>query len=87
MKLHAWMKISGMKQARLARLAGISNQRVTRILRHGLIPHPDEMVSFYWITLGAVRPEDFYDLGTCPADLKVILPPLPLLHANQKEPS
>ena len=61
----------------MARLMGISNQRMTRILKHGLIPHHDEIVKFYWISFGAVRPEDWYDLTNVPADLQYLLEPQP----------
>ena len=73
MKMQEWLKITGMKQGQLAQLAGITNARMTRILKYGMIPHHDEMVKFYWITLGAVRPDDYYDLDTVPAELKPLL--------------
>lgn len=77
MKLQQWIQLTGIKKTALARLMGISNQRMTRILKHGSIPHYDEMVRFYWISFGAVRPDDWYDLANVPADLKFLLEPVP----------
>lgn len=77
MKPHQWIQLTGIKKSAMARLMGISNQRMTRILKHGLIPHHDEMVKFYWISFGAVRPEDWYDLGNVPAEIKHLLEPQP----------
>ncbi len=77
MKPQQWIKLSGLKKGELARLMGVSNQRITRIFKHGLTPHPGEMAKLYWISSGAVRPDDWYDL-TLPADLQ------PLLDASAK---
>jgi hypothetical protein len=73
MKLQQWIKITGIRQTQLAQLLGASNQRMTRIIKYGLIPHPDEMVKFFWISFGAVRPDDFYDLTAVPAELQHLL--------------
>ncbi|MDE3016365.1 MAG: hypothetical protein KGI29_05520 [Pseudomonadota bacterium] len=75
MKLQEWIALTGIKQNQLARLLGISDQRTTRILKHGLIPHPEEMTSIYWITFGAVRPDDFYELTGVPAEIRHLLEP------------
>ncbi len=75
MKIQQWIKLTGAKKTVLARLIGISNPRMTRILKHGLVPHPEEMVKFYWVSLGTVRPEDWYDLATVPPDLQRLFEP------------
>ena len=77
MKPQQWIQRTGAKKTVLAQLMGISNQRMTRILKHGLPPRPEEVVKFYWISLGAVRPQDWYDLAKVPADLQHHLEPQP----------
>jgi hypothetical protein len=50
---------------------------MTRILKHGQLPQPEEMVKIYWISFGAVRPDDFYDIASVPAELRYLLEPNP----------
>jgi hypothetical protein len=77
MKLHEWIKITGIQKSQLAELLGVPNKRISAFLSHRTIPRPDEMVKLYWITFGAVRPADFYDLTVVPADLQYLLKPQP----------
>ncbi len=41
------------------------------------MPQPDEMAKLYWISFGAVRPDDFYDIASVPAELRYLLKPKP----------
>src|ERR1700722_12281814 len=78
MKLHEWITLTGTKQQALAKAIGMPYQRLSACVRGESIPHHDEVVKIYWITLGAVRPEDWYEIGAVPKKLQRILqPPTP----------
>lgn len=73
MKLHQWLTLRKMSQTELARLANTSISTINRHLKHGRVLDPKVIVRIFFITLGAVRPNDFYDLENCPADLQHFL--------------
>lgn len=73
MKLQQWLKIKKMSQTELAALAKTSVSTINRHLKHGRVLDPKVIIRIFFITLGAVRPDDFYDLETCPADLEAYL--------------
>lgn len=73
MKLHQWLKFKKMTQTELAGLAKTSVSTINRHLKHGRVLDPKVIIRIFFITLGAVRPDDFYDLETCPADLEPYL--------------
>ena len=75
MKLQEWINLTGIKKAQLAKMLGVSSQQLTRILKYGQPPRPDEMVKLYWISFGAVRPDDFYDIASVPVELQYLLEP------------
>ena len=69
MKLHQWLELSGMSQTELSALVGYSVSTINRHLKHGRVLDPKVIVRIFFITMGAVRPDDFYDLETVPADI------------------
>lgn len=71
MKLKQWLKLKRMSQSQLARLAGTSTSTINRHITHGRVLDPKIITRIYHITTGAVRPDDFYDLESCPPDLQV----------------
>jgi hypothetical protein len=73
MKLQQWLKLRKMSQTELARLAKTSVSTINRHLKHGRVLDPKVIVRIFFITLGAVRPDDFYDLQACPPDLESFL--------------
>jgi hypothetical protein len=75
MKLRAWIELTGTKQQALAKAIGMPYQRLSACVRGESIPHHDEVVKIYWITLGAVRPEDWYEIGAVPKELQSMLQP------------
>jgi hypothetical protein len=70
MKLVQWLKLKKMSQSQLARLAGTSVSTINRHITHGRVLDPKIVVRIFFITMGAVRPDDFYDLETCPPELE-----------------
>jgi hypothetical protein len=75
MKLHHWLKLVGMKQSELAQMVGCSVSTINRHIKHGRILDPDVVVRIYFITMGAVRPDDYYDLENVPPDVQALLDP------------
>lgn len=73
MKLERWLTLVGMKQTELARMVGCSPATINRHLRHGRVLDPEVVVRIYFITTGAVRPDDFYNLDTMPPEIAEIL--------------
>lgn len=73
MKLDRWLKLVGMKQTELARMVGCSAATINRHVRHGRVLDPEVVVRVYFITTGAVRPDDFYNLDTMPPEIAEIL--------------
>lgn len=73
MKLHHWLKLVGLKQSELAEMVGCSVSTINRHIKHGRILDPDMVVRIYFITMGAVRPDDYYDLENIPADVRALL--------------
>ena len=73
MKLHQWLKFKKMTQTELANLAKTSVSTINRHLKHGRVLDPKVIIRIFFITLGAVRPDDFYNLENCPADLEPYL--------------
>ena len=69
MKLHQWLELTGMTQTELSALVGYSASTINRHLKHGRILDPKVIVRIFFITMGAVRPDDFYDLDTMPPDI------------------
>lgn len=64
-----------MKQTELAELAGCSIPTINRHLVHGRVLKQELVVRIYYITFGAVRPDDYYDLENVPADIKALMNP------------
>jgi len=75
MKLGQWLKLVGMKQTELSELVGCSVSTVNRHIKHGRILDPEVVVRVYFITMGAVRPDDFYDLDNVPPEVKALAEP------------
>jgi DNA-binding transcriptional regulator YdaS (Cro superfamily) len=73
MKLKRWLKLVGMKQTELAKLVGCSVATINRHIKHGRILDPEVVVRVYFITTGAVRPDDFYDLENIPPEIDALL--------------
>ncbi len=69
MKLDQWLELTGMTQTELSALVGYSVATINRHLKHGRVLDPKVIVRIFFITMGAVRPDDFYDLETVPADI------------------
>lgn len=74
-----------MSQTELARLAKISIPTINRHLKQGRVLSPKIVVRIFFISLGAVRPDDFYDLETCPPDLRPYLISQKAMHLAKKE--
>ena len=64
--------MTGMKQNELAKLVGCSKSTINRVIVHKRILDPNVITRIYFITLGAVRPDDYYDLETVPADIQTL---------------
>lgn len=73
MKLQQWLKLKNMSQTELARLAKTSVSTISRHIKHGRVLDPKVIIRIFFITLGAVHPDDFYNLENCPADLEPYL--------------
>ena len=69
MKLHRWLELTGMTQTELSGMVGYSVATINRHLRHGRVLDPKVIVRIFFITMGAVLPDDFYDLENVPADI------------------
>ena len=75
MKLKHWLKLVGLKQSELAEMVGCSVSTINRNIRLGRVLDPDVVVRIYFITMGAVRPDDYYDLDYIPPDVRALLDP------------
>jgi len=73
MKLKQWLQLVGMKQTALSKLAGCSVATINRHIKHGRILDPEVVVKIYFITMGAVRPDDFYNLENIPPEIDAML--------------
>jgi len=73
MKLKRWLKLVGMKQTELSKIVRCDVSSISRHIKHGSLPSPEAVVRIYFLTQGEVRPDDFYDLDTFPADIKKLL--------------
>ena len=69
MKLHRWLELTEMTQTELSGLVGYSVSTINRHLKHGRVLDPKVIVRIFFITMGAVRPDDFYDLENMPPDI------------------
>ena len=58
-----------MTQTELSVLVGYSVSTINRHLKHGRVLDPKVIVRIFFITMGAVRPDDFYDLENVPQDI------------------
>lgn len=72
MKLKQWLDMTGMKQNELAQLVGCSKSTINRVIVHGRVLDPEVIIRIYFITFGAVRPDDFYDLEAVPLDIQAL---------------
>jgi hypothetical protein len=72
MKLKQWLLMTGMKQNELAQLVGVSKSTINRVIVHGRVLDPEVIIRIYFITFGAVRPDDFYDLESVPSDIQAL---------------
>ena len=75
MKLKQWLHMTGMSQTELAELAGCSVSTVNRHIIHGRVLEHELIVRIYFITFGAVRPDDYYDLENVPPEVKALIDP------------
>ena len=73
MKLHQWLELTGMSQTELSALVGYSVSTINRHLKHGRVLDPKVIVRIFFITMGAVRPDDFYDLENVPPDIAQLM--------------
>jgi len=69
MKLEQWLKLTGMKQKEFCALVGTSRPTINRHIKHGRVLDPELIIRIFFLTMGAVRPDDFYDLVNMPADV------------------
>jgi transcriptional regulator with XRE-family HTH domain len=73
MKLKEWLTLSGTSQTELARAVAVPVSTINRLLRGRKIPTHDVAVRIYFVTLGAVQPNDFFDLDTVPPEVRPAL--------------
>ncbi|NBW13605.1 MAG: XRE family transcriptional regulator [Caulobacteraceae bacterium] len=62
MKLERYIEQSGLTQAEFAKMAGISQPTISRLL-HGALPSLKTMRALYRVTSGKVAANDFYKLA------------------------
>lgn len=86
MKLGQWLKLVGMKQTELSELVGCSVSTINRHIKHGRVLDPEVVVRVYYITMGAVRPDDFYDLDNVPPEVKTLIEPAKRLICRRVSP-
>jgi len=86
MKLGQWLKLVGMKQTELSELVGCSVSTINRHIKHGRVLDPEVVVRVYYITMGAVRPDDFYDLDNVPPEIKMLIEPAKRLICRRVAP-
>jgi len=73
MKLHQWMTLTDINQTQLADLVGCSIASVSRHLNKGSLLDAQTVIRIFFITMGAVRPDDFYDLYTMPPEIEQLM--------------
>jgi len=73
MKLKEWLTLSGTSQTDLARAVAAPVSSINRILKGQKIPTHDLAVRIYFVTHGAVQPNDFYDLREAPPEIRPAL--------------
>lgn len=73
MKLHEWMDVNHVTQTDLAGLVGCSVSTINRHIKHGRVLDPKLIRLIYFITLTAVRPDDFYDLESKPPEIAQLM--------------
>ena len=64
------MKIKGLSNKALAVMLKRHPSRISRHLKHGQALEHETIRRLYFITHGAVQPNDFFDLENCPDDLR-----------------
>ena len=72
MKLQHWISIKRISQTLVARLGGTSASSINRHILHGRTLDHEVMRRMYFLSQGAVQPNDFFDLENCPPDLQEI---------------
>jgi plasmid maintenance system antidote protein VapI len=82
MKLKQWLLMTGMKQNELAQLVGVSKSTINRVIVHGRVIDPEVIIRIYFITFGAVRPDDFYNLQSVPPDIQALFKSGKLWHGQ-----
>jgi hypothetical protein len=70
MKLHQWISIKKVTQTAVAGLLGKSVSQLNRHLTHNRNLDHESIRRLYFISHGAVQPNDFFDLENCPEDLR-----------------
>lgn len=75
MKLKEWLTLSGTSQTDFARTVAAPVSSINRILKGQKIPTHDLAVRIYFVTHGAVQPNDFYDLSEAPPEVRSALIP------------
>lgn len=62
-----------MTQVELAAFLGTSKSTLNRHINHGRVLAPKLVIRIFFVTLGAVRPDDFYDLNTMPREIEELM--------------
>ena len=70
MKIDQWMKVKGVSKKDLSVLLKRHLSRIGLHLNHGTPLGHEAIRRLYFITHGAVQPNDFFDLENCPEDLR-----------------
>ena len=73
MKLKEWLTLSGTSQTDFARAVASPISTINRMLKGQKIPTHDLAVRIYFVTHGAVQPNDFYDLSVVPPEVRPVL--------------
>ena len=73
MKLKDWLTLSGTSQTDFARAVASPISTINRMLKGQKIPTHDLAVRIYFVTNGAVQPNDFYDLSVVPPEVRPAL--------------
>ena len=73
MKLDRWLKLTGISQTELSAMVGCSVSTINRHIKHGRVLDPEVIVRIFFVTMGAVRPDDFYDLDNMPPEIAALM--------------
>lgn len=73
MKLKEWLILRGLSQSDFARMVTAPVSSINRILKGQKIPMHDLAVRIYFVTHGAVQPNDYYNLTEVPPEVRPAL--------------